>query len=265
MTFAHVANMISGYARREGPGERWAYNDYGIRLYQIALFDGVFKTSYTDTSDVEELFTDRLGALQFQDGHLFTHKRGPRINMTPRDFARLGWFWLNRGNWAGTQLLPESFFDQFVKVAVSGTMKRSSSPGVDYLSVGTAGGGSDQSADGPGVYGYGWWFNSEKGESSDRLMPALPSDAYKADGHFGKEVLLIIPSQQIVVAARGNWGGLSLRHSHLLMEAVLRPPRTAGDLSSYLVAHWTFDELECTIVCSVIRTLQNWSPARCIN
>jgi CubicO group peptidase (beta-lactamase class C family) len=242
MTFAHVANMISGYARGEGPGERWAYNDYGIRLYQIALFDGVFKTSYTDTSDVEELFTDRLGALQFQDGRLLTHKRGPRMNMTPRDFARLGWFWLNRGNWAGRQLLPESFFDQFVKVTVPGNMQRSSSSRADYLHVGTAGGGSDQSADGPGVYGYGWWFNSKKGESSDRLMPALPSDAYKADGHFGKEVLLIIPSQQIVVAARGNWGGLSLRHSHLLMEAVLRPPRMAGDLSRHLVAYWTFDE-----------------------
>jgi len=242
MTFAHVANMISGYTRGEGPGERWAYNDYGIRLYQIALFDGVFETSYTDISDVEELFTDRLGALQFQDGHLFTDKRGPRINMTPRDFARLGWFWLNRGNWAGKQLLPKSYFDQFVKATVPGHMKRSSSSRADYLHVGTAGGGSDQSADGPGVYGYGWWFNSEKGKSSDRLMPALPSDAYKADGHFGKEVLLIIPSQQIVVAARGNWGGFSLRHSHLLMEAVLRPPKTASDLSCSLVAHWTFDE-----------------------
>jgi hypothetical protein len=234
--------MNSGYARGEGPGERWAYNDYGIRLYQIALFDGVFKTSYTDTSVVEELFTDRLGALQFQDGHLFTHTRGPRVNMTPRDFARLGWFWLNRGTWAGTQLLPKSLFDRFVKVTVPGHMKRSSSSGDDYLHIGTAGGGSDQSAEGPGVYGYGWWFNGEKGGSDDRLMPALPSDAYKADGHFGREVLLIIPSQQIVVAARGNWGGLSLQHSHLLMAAVLRPPRAAGDEATHLVAHWTFNE-----------------------
>ncbi len=42
MTFHHLANMISGYARPEEPGAAWAYNDYAINLYRLTLFDRSF-------------------------------------------------------------------------------------------------------------------------------------------------------------------------------------------------------------------------------
>ena len=45
MTFAHLANMTSGYARGEAPGAAWAYNDYAIKLYAVTLFDRVLGTS----------------------------------------------------------------------------------------------------------------------------------------------------------------------------------------------------------------------------
>ena len=34
ITFRHLGAMTSGYARPEGPGEAWAYNDFAIQLYQ---------------------------------------------------------------------------------------------------------------------------------------------------------------------------------------------------------------------------------------
>ena len=43
ITFRHLGAMNSGYARPESPGEAWAYNDYAIQLYQMTLFDKVFK------------------------------------------------------------------------------------------------------------------------------------------------------------------------------------------------------------------------------
>ena len=44
VTFRHLANMTSGYAVGESPGQRWAYNDYAIQLY-IKSLDRVFGTS----------------------------------------------------------------------------------------------------------------------------------------------------------------------------------------------------------------------------
>jgi CubicO group peptidase (beta-lactamase class C family) len=43
MTFHHLANMISGYARPEEPGAAWAYNDYAINLYRLSLLGIVFR------------------------------------------------------------------------------------------------------------------------------------------------------------------------------------------------------------------------------
>ena len=42
MTFRQLANMTSGYARPETPGEAWSYNDFAIQLYQKTLFDRVY-------------------------------------------------------------------------------------------------------------------------------------------------------------------------------------------------------------------------------
>lgn len=43
MTFRHLAAMTSGYARPEPPGAAYAYNDYAIQLYQLTLFDRLYR------------------------------------------------------------------------------------------------------------------------------------------------------------------------------------------------------------------------------
>ena len=106
MTLRHLASMTSGYARPEEPGRGWAYNDYAIQLYQKTLFDRIF------AGPPEEVFHDprRFGALGLQDGFTF-RKSNRRMTPSVRDFARVAWFWLNRGYWNGVQLLPRSYFD----------------------------------------------------------------------------------------------------------------------------------------------------------
>jgi len=209
LTFRHLGDMVSGYARGESPGAAWAYNDYAIKLYKLSLLEKVYGTSANNAAAVENLYiaANRLGPLQFQDGNLFVTASGTvRVNMTPRDFARIGWFWLNKGKWDTQQLLPQSYFDNYMKPGVSGSISRTSQGGNDYLGIGTDGGGSDQSAVGPGVYGFNWWFNAKKATGNEYLWPDAPLDTFSADGHFGKEVMVIIPSLNLVVAARGNWG-----------------------------------------------------------
>ena len=197
--YHHLANMISGYMRAEAPGTAWAYNDYAIQLYAESLkkvYGGGSLNSIATNSG-------RLGVLQFQDGSIFGSRGGNGLETSPRDFARIGWFWLNEGKWQGQQVLNKSFFQNFRKAHVAGNLPRTGGTDSrgDYLGIGTHGGGTDQTHIGPGIYGYNWWFNP--GQS---VWPDAPPDAFQANGHWSKEVMTVIPSLNMVVAARGSWG-----------------------------------------------------------
>jgi len=43
-------------------------------------------------------------------------------------------------------------------------------------------------------------------ESDNLTWPDAPADTFQANGHWNREVMTIIPSLKMVVAARGNWG-----------------------------------------------------------
>ena len=202
MTFRHLANMVSGYGLPEPPGAAWGYNDYAINLYSKTLFDGVFR----QTPNQAATDPKRLGALKFQDGSIFGSRRGYGLSTTPRDFARIGWFWLNKGNWNKVQRLPKKDFDTFLKPGVPGNLPQTKSGRNDYLKVYFTGGGTNQTPYGPGIYGFNWWFNAKAGSSKERTWPDAPADTFQANGHWNREVMTIIPSLKLVVAARGNWG-----------------------------------------------------------
>jgi len=229
MEFYHLANMTSGYARGEVPGTAWAYNDYGIKLYMETLFGNVYGT----TANAACTHPDRLGALNFQDGSIFQTLggNGEHLNTTPRDFARIGWFWCNKGFWNGSQLLPKHYFDEYMQTHVSGSTPRTTTSGSDYLGVGTYGGGSDQTQYGPGIYGFNWWFNP-----SQSNWPDAPEDTVQANGHWGAEVMTVIPSLSLVVACRGNNGSFepgnpsSSMNQNLKLLTEACPPVPTGSL-----------------------------------
>ncbi|MCZ7649484.1 MAG: Ig-like domain-containing protein [Planctomycetota bacterium] len=204
MTLEHLANMISGYALPENPGAAWGYNDYGIKLWALTLLNRMYGADAASDAETEAVFlaANRFGPLQFQDGDVLTIKNGaPRINMTPRDFCRVGWFWLNRGRWNGAQLVPQSYFDNYMKPIVPAGLPRTAGGTNDYLGIGSHGGGSNQTALGPGIYGYAWWHNPNR-----QTWPDAPADTFQANGHWNKEVLTVIPSLGIVAAWRGGTG-----------------------------------------------------------
>jgi CubicO group peptidase (beta-lactamase class C family) len=220
MTFRHLANMTGGYTRAETPGAAWAYNDYAIELYAHTLFDRV----YGQSSNTVALAPARLGALQFQDGSIFASNH--RLDTSVRDFARIGWFWANKGFWNGAQLLPQHYFDAYRKphVPIDLPRTRSSSSSGDYLKIGTYGGGSDQTEHGPGIYGFNWWFNDYGPDNpTARTWPDAPSDTFQANGHWGAETLTVIPSLGIVLAHfRGANSGLEPGSTSVLGNQVLK-------------------------------------------
>jgi hypothetical protein len=205
MEFWHLADMTSGYARPEPPGAAFSYNDYAIQLYQKTLFDRVFR-------DLPEHVANdprRLGALGLEDGLQFRPAKR-RISVSVRDFARLAWFWLLRGNWRGEPVLPRSLFEKYQRPQVPADLPHTAKAATnDYLGIGTYGGDSDHFTDyGPGIYGCNWWFNATGGPNpTSQTWPDAPSDAFMSVG-AGGNCSIMLPSQRLaLVSLRGHWGG----------------------------------------------------------
>ena len=93
-----------------------------------------------------------------------------------------------------------------VGTSARGTAPASAGDDLDYLNVGTVGGGKDQSVYGPGMYGTAWWFNDTVGTTGLRPFPDAPLDMFQANGHWNEEIVVMIPSLNLLVAARGAWG-----------------------------------------------------------
>jgi CubicO group peptidase (beta-lactamase class C family) len=197
MTFAHLANQTSGYTLKEPPGTAWAYNDYAILLYASTL-DRVFGGKGLN-EPAAALFKD----LQLEDGD---PQKGYGVVTSPRDFARIGWFWMHKGNWKGQQVLGREFFERYMKPQVPRDLPRSGhTEPDDYLGIGTCGGGNNQCQFGPGLYGFNWWFNAPIPKTGGLYWPAAPPDTFAALG-WGGNYMIMIPSRNLLVAARGYWG-----------------------------------------------------------
>ncbi len=194
MTFRHLANMLSGYALAEEPGSSWGYNDYAIKLYALSL-----QKIYGDSLDA--VIRQRLKALQFEDGEIFASRDGAGVTASCRDMARLGWLWLHRGHWNGEPLLDRELFDACIRVQVPAETPRVAEGTHDYLKIGTFGGGTNQTASGPGAYGFNFWFNATL-ESGNRVWPALPADAFQANGMWNRDTITVIPSWHMVITLR---------------------------------------------------------------
>lgn len=94
---------------------------------------------------------------------------------TPRDWAAVGQFALQGGEWNGAQLLPADWMRQSLEVE-------------EYAATGDPG------------YGMGWRVN-EYADGSLR-WPELPADTFYASGHDGQKVI-VVPSENVVVVRTG--------------------------------------------------------------
>jgi CubicO group peptidase (beta-lactamase class C family) len=93
---------------------------------------------------------------------------------TPRDWAAVGQFALQDGNWNGEQLLPVGWMAQ-------------STTAVDV----------ETEEEG---YAAGWWAN--RMPDATLVEESLPADAYFAEGHDGQWVI-VVPSEDLVVVRLG--------------------------------------------------------------
>jgi len=228
------------------PRERWAE----CQPVEVGI-DEVFGES------LDNVIHERLSSLQFEDDTIFGSRGGLGVNASARDFARIGLLWLHRGSWNGAQVIDRKLFEECVCVGVPIDTVRTMAESTDYLRIGTYGGGTDQTVFGPVCYGFNFWFNASL-KNSNRVWPALPADAFQANGLWNRDTVTVIPSLEMVIAARranpgkfepGKVDSDYNRNLRLISDAVVarvdkttQMPQTieAIDLSPFAsgISHW---------------------------
>jgi CubicO group peptidase (beta-lactamase class C family) len=199
ITWRHLASQTSGYGLSEVPGAAWAYNDYALALYYDTLMEKVFG------EDGTQAFKTRIAdPLQFQDAFSMEAlgENGPRgrLAVSVRDFARIGLLWLRGGRWRDRQILGQELAHLALASPVPANLPRTAGRDAAMLAgQRTLGGSKDQTPVGPGVYSFNWWQNRH-GPQGKRLWPDAPPDAFAASGHWGRRMLWIIPSLDLVVS-----------------------------------------------------------------
>lgn len=95
---------------------------------------------------------------------------------TPRDFARFGLLYLNKGNWNGEQLLPTDWVQKSIQAPAANGLKN---------------------------YGYQFWLNGfDEDAPAKKVYPDAPADLYMANG-FGGQRIYVIPSKNLVIVRLG--------------------------------------------------------------
>jgi|TARA_B100000315_G_scaffold253769_1_gene293298 CubicO group peptidase (beta-lactamase class C family) len=105
------------------------------------------------------------------------------LNLTVRDYAKLGYLYLNKGRWDGKQIVSEDWVAKSIR--------------------------PDPTVSGRKTYGYLWHINLSSRPAAKGLN--IPGDAYMAAGVMGQNIV-ILPSNDIVIVrvATIQGGGVNL-------------------------------------------------------
>ena len=100
------------------------------------------------------------------------------VYSSPRDLARYGLLFLNRGKWKERQILDASFVVRATSNQVPTALE---TPYFDLT----------------GRYGFFWWTNDIRANGT-RPWPSAPADAYAAHG-AGRNFIFVIPEWHMVI------------------------------------------------------------------
>ena len=156
-------------------GSRWAYHNVYVKLQDvIAQASGQTWSNYFNTK-----LRDKLG---------MTGTWNPNGGLSvfysnTRSMARFGLMALNNGNWNGTQIVNQTYFNQAIN----------SSQAINLS------------------YGYLWWLNGKSSyhmpqsqlQLAGSIIPNGPSDMFMALGKNDQKIY-VVPSKKMVVIRLGD-------------------------------------------------------------
>jgi len=168
-----------------GPGYQWNYTT-GTPTITMGVLKSVYGKEYDEMP--WKSFFDELSMtnVSFERDHKGVFNGGSSVFATPRDMAKVGYLYLNKGQWHGKEILPEDWINKTLQV----------SPG--YLSEGT----KVRNITDDGVYGGSIWLNKIVKKGFGRPYPTSPDDMFLAMGHHG-QLIIVLPTQKMVIARTG--------------------------------------------------------------
>ena len=189
ITFRQLIGNTSGYMKPgEAPGKVFNYQTFGMNIltHAIASAYNLYKTSEPERGAgfgklTEWKIRNPIGATwswKYKNFDLPPQARTDVFGnftgyqMTPRDMARLGWLWLNRGDWNDTRVVPADWIERATRV----------SPEI-----------LENEPEERHVYGLGFWCN-DRGQ----VWPDLPRDSFAASG-AGNQHIWVCPQLDLVV------------------------------------------------------------------
>lgn len=175
-----MVRFITSHALRDEPGRSWQYSS-GDTTLLAGVVGAAMKPRFAPGWEWE-LLLDKAGARSavFERDTQGTLVGSSLMRATPRDWAKLGFLFLDDGCWEGQRLLPEGWVEASVAVSEPLRHKR-----VDWE---------------PGeVQGRQLWLSRRvPGLQEEKPWPDVPEEAYAMHGHWGQSVT-IIPSRELVV------------------------------------------------------------------
>ncbi len=152
---------------RDAPGEKYEYNTMLVHMMSAILT----KASGESTKEFADTFL--FGPLGISDVQWSKDNKGIYIGgselfLRPRDMAKFGLLYLNKGVWNGRQVVPEAWVEE------------STSPKLNI--------GPDRNNPAAMRYGYWWW---------------IPQRGYQAEGYNG-QYIIVRPDLNMVVVVTGE-------------------------------------------------------------
>jgi len=206
MTFAHLATQTACYGVNEAPGSAYDYNDFQMAFFWDSLFEGVYGVEKSKVD--EEVFHPLLtNPLQFEDPVSMlafgVKDRAGRLKISPRDFCRFGWLYLNEGRWGKQQILQPDHVRMITQSPLPISLPRTKGVEADMLphqrSIGSRN-IPDNQTDHYGSYSWLWWVNGKRA-GGQRFWPDAPAGAFACLGHkHGKRGMVAIPVWNMVMS-----------------------------------------------------------------
>ncbi len=165
------------------PGTQFVYDSPGMHLLSAILQQA---TGMTALEFARQNLFEPLGIKDViwpVDPQGYNHGWGD-LHLQPRDMAKLGYLWLNKGVWEGKQIVSREWVENSVKVQIKT-------------------GGEDD-------YGYGWW-----------VMSGDFGNEYAAIGRGGQRIQ-VIPTLNLMIVTTG--GGFETDEIMPFLEPVLVDP-----------------------------------------
>ena len=175
------------------PGEAFAYNSAALHLLSGILRQttGTDIFAYAQT----RLFTPLgISDVTWQTDSKGLHLTATGISMTPRDWAKFGYLYLQNGTWNGKQLISPTWIAQSTQKQIDTT-------------------GKMNAAENDG-YGYLWWMNG--------------FDGYSAHG-FGGQYLFVIPALDVIVVVTAGLPNPQFPIPHELVKTYILPAAQSAE------------------------------------